>query len=401
MHRRRGLVAGALLASLSLVAAACGGGDGGGGGSAGGGCKWTIGTMGALSGDYASIGVPISQGIEYAVDEIKKKGDVPCTLELRKEDSQGSEDKAPALARSLAQDDSLVAVIGPYFSGETLAGGPVFEQGQVPFITPSATDPSLAEQGWTSFFRAVGNDADQGPTAAQYIQEGLSPDSVVVIDDNTQYGKTLAGVVADSLGSTVSAALHIDPAETDYSAVVSQVKNKSPDVVYYGGYTPQAGPLALQLEQEGVDATFFSDDGSKDPAFGDLAKEAAAGSLVTCPCADPTKLPAAQAFVDGMTKAYDRPPGTFAADGYDAVNLVATILEDQDSGAAATDVRSAIVDGFGSFQAEQGITKQYTFAENGEVEIDPLKDIWIYEWSDKDADFVSIGPAGEAIKKAQ
>ena len=102
-----------------------------------------------------------------------------------------------------------------------------------------------------------------------------------------------------------------------------------------------------------------------------------------------------------MTKAYDRPPGTFAADAYDAVNLVADILKDQDSGAAATDIRSAIIDGFGSFDGVQGITKQYTFAANGEVEIDPLKDIWIYEWSDKAGDFVSIGPAGEAIKKAQ
>lgn len=401
MKRPRWLLTAALLSSLALVAAACGSSSDNGSSSAGGSsqsCTWTIGTMGALSGDYATIGIPIEQGIQYAVDQQNAAGDLPCNLELKKEDSQGSPDKAPALARSLAQESNLVAVVGPYFSGETLAAGPVFDQGNVPFITPSATDPSLADQGWTNFFRAVGNDADQGPTAATFIQQKLKPSKVFVIDDNSQYGKTLAGIVAGKLGSTVTGTAHIDPAETDYSAVVSQVNNAAPDVVYYGGYAPNAGPLALQLKQGGVNATFVSDDGTKDATYGGLAKEAASNTYVTCPCADATKLPAAKSFVSGVKSQYNRLPGTFAADGFDSVNLVAGIIKDQDSSASIESIRSAIVQGLHGLKAEPGITKSYTFAANGEVEIDPLKDIWIYKWDDSAKDFVSEGPAGEVIK---
>lgn len=387
------------LAALAVLAAACGGSSGGSAGGGSSSCTWVIGTIGALSGDYASIGVPIEEGVKYAIDQANKSGDLACQLSEDKEDSQGSDVQATPLARQMAQNAELVAVIGPYFSGETLASGPIFDQAGVPFITASATDPSLADQGWTTFFRTVANDADQGPTAAFYIDQALKPSSVVVIDDNSQYGKTLAGVVASKLGGIVTGPYHIDPAETDYSAVVAQVKNANPDVVYYGGYTPQAAPLALQLKDAGVNAQFFSDDGSKDPTFGDLAKGAAAGVLATCPCADPLKIPAAKSFVSGMKSEFNKPPGTYAADAFDAVNLVVEALKKQDSGASVPDIRTAIVDYFGSVQNFQGLTKSYTFDDTGQVEIDPLKNIWIYQWDDKAGTFLSLGPAGEAAKK--
>ena len=122
MKIARGPAFSSSLVALALVAAACGGG---GGGTAGGGeCTWKIGTLGALSGDYASIGVPIEQGIKYAVDQANEKGDLACTLEEAKEDTQGDPNQATPIARQLAQDSELVAVIGPYFSGETLSTGP-------------------------------------------------------------------------------------------------------------------------------------------------------------------------------------------------------------------------------------------------------------------------------------
>src|SRR5687768_9082297 len=83
-------------------------------------CTWSIGTMGALSGDYASIGQPIFHGIEYAVDEANLRGELACDIELHSEDSQGDPNQAPALARGLVESESVVGVVGPYFSGETL-----------------------------------------------------------------------------------------------------------------------------------------------------------------------------------------------------------------------------------------------------------------------------------------
>ena len=111
-----------LLCVVALVAAACGGDDdpeteGSGGGDEPKDCTWTIGTMGALSGDYATLGLPISQGVEYAVNQANEAGDLACELEYVSEDSQGSPDQAPALAQNLVGIETLVACMCPYFSG--------------------------------------------------------------------------------------------------------------------------------------------------------------------------------------------------------------------------------------------------------------------------------------------
>lgn len=403
MRRSKWFVLGTSLLAFALVAAACGGNDNGGGTKAGGttqNCTWTIGTMGALSGDYATIGVPIEQGVEIAVDQANQAGDVPCKLTIDKQDSQGDPNQAAPLARQLVQDQNLVAIIGPYFSGETLATGKIFSSAGVPFITPSATNATIQDQGFSTFFRAVANDNVQGPTAASYIEKVLKPQTVTVIDDQSDYGKSLAETVAGKLksaGVNVQGPLVIDPSETDYSAVVSQVKNTNPDVVYYGGYSAQAGPLDLQLNQAGVKAQFFSDDGTKDSSFGDLAKGAAEGALVTCPCADPTKLPAASDFVDAVKAKFNRNPGTFAADAFDATNLVINALKQENADDDVTAIRSDIVSNLKGLNGAQGITKTYTFDDKGEAEIDPLKDIWIYKWSDAAKDFVSVGPASQVI----
>lgn len=396
MIRSRRLSLLSLMAAVVMVTAACGGSNNG---SSGGSCTWSIGTMGALSGPYAALGVAIEHGVAYAVDQAGKNGGLPCTLSLIKEDSQGDPTQAPALARKLAQTSDLVAVIGPYFSGESNASGPIFDAAGIPFITPSATDPAIAEQGWHTFFRAVANDADQGPVAGDYIDSVLKPSTVAVIDDNSDYGKTLAGIVTSkvqSSGTTVLGPYHIDPKSNDYSSVVAQVKNGNPQVVYFGGYYSQAGPLEFQLKQGGVNATFVSDDGTKDPAFGPLAKTAAAGAIVTCPCADPTKLPAARSFVKGVTAQFGS-VGTYGADAFDATNLVIDQLKKQSGSASVTDIRSALVTALHGLHAAPGITKTYTFKSDGNLVVDPASDIWIYKWSDSAKDFVSVGPSGQVI----
>ncbi|HEX2051237.1 MAG TPA: branched-chain amino acid ABC transporter substrate-binding protein [Actinomycetota bacterium] len=397
----------ALTLVVALVASACGGDDDeGGGGTTGAGgdggesCEttWVIGTMGALSGDAAVIGGPIHQGVEYAINEINEGGDLPCELALESEDSQGNPEQAPQLAQSLVENEELVAVVGPYFSGETLASGEFFNEAGIAFVTPSATNETIDDQGWDTFFRAVANDAVQGPTAAEFIQGQFSPQSVAVIHDNQDYSKGLAETVQSELGDAAEGPFIITPGETDFSSVVSEVKNADPDVVYYGGYAPEAGPLLKQLRDAGVDAPFVSDDGAKDPAFGELAGGAAdTGAFVTCPCADPLKLEGASDFVDGIKQEYNRNPGTFAADAYDSVYLIAEALKEVDPADDVETVRQSIVEFLDGVEGHEGITKTYTFADNGEVEVDPLEDIWIYEW--KNDDFISLGPASDVVNQ--
>lgn len=360
-------------------------------------CTWAVGTMGALSGDYASIGQPIFQGIQYAVDEVNVSGDLACEVKLQAEDSQGNPNQAPPLARSLVESERVVAVVGPYFSGETLATGRIFSQADVAFITPSATGATIDDQGYTTFFRAVADDAIQGDVAARYI-DSLGAATVAVVHDNQDYSKGLADAVMAGLGDVAVGPFIIDPDETDYSAVVAEVADAKPQVVFYGGYSPQAGPLLKQLREAGVKATFISDDGAKDSTFGDLAGLASEGAQVTCPCGDPLQIAAAEDFVEGIQARYDRPPGTFAADAYDATRLIFSALQDLSGDESIDEVRSTVVDYLSQVDGYAGVTKQYSFSETGQVEIGP-EGVWIYEWSQRDGDFVAVGPASELINQ--
>lgn len=402
MKRSRWMLAGALLSVLALVAAGCGGGGGGGGPSAGGqsNCTWTIGTIGALSGDFASIGLPIEHSVAYAIDQENSKGDLACKLTMEKEDSQGSPDKAPQLAQKLTQNQQLVAVVGPYFSGETLATGDIFNEAGVPFICPSCTNETIDDQGWSTFFRAVADDKVQAKEVSLYIAKQLKPQTVAIIHDNQDYSKGIADSVKADLGAlnvTTKGPYIIDPNSTDYGAVVNQVKAVDPQVVFYGGYSPQAGPLAKQLQAAGVNAQFISDDGTKDPAFGDTAGSAANGALVSCPCADPAQAPAGKSFVKGMESKYNQPPGTFAAEAFDASNMVFQALKKASASDSVTDIRKQVVDYFDGVQGYQGIVKSYTFNSHGNVVVGP-SGIFLYRWSPAEKNFKILGSVQDLTK---
>jgi len=360
-------------------------------------CTWVLGTMGPLSGDYASIGQPIFQGIELAVDQANDTGRLPCDIELVAEDSQGDPNQAPALARGLVENGRLVAVIGPYFSGETLATGRIFSRAGIAFVTPSATNSTIDDQGYNTFFRVIADDDIQGQVAARYIAS-LGAERIAIVHDNQDYSKGLADAVRAALGNRARGPFIIDPQETDYSAVVAQVEEVDPEIVFYGGYSPQAGPLLSQLREAEVDALFVSDDGTKAAGFGELAGRFADGAQVTCPCADPLQVPAAEEFVEAIRATYERPPGTFAADAYDATHLVFEALDDLPTGMAIEDVRSEVIQSLHQVEGYEGITKTYTFNEVGQVEIG-AEGVWVYEWSDKIGDFAALGPASALINE--
>ena len=362
-------------------------------------CTWVIGTMGALSGDYASVGQPIADGVEYAIEQANAAEKTQCTIELVTEDSQGDQNQAAPLARSLIENEQLVACMCPYFSGETLATGKIFSQGGV-LISGTGTNETIDEQGFKTWFRAVAPDNIQGEVAAQYI-ESLGVQRVAVIHDNQDYSKGLAEAVLRGLGDIAQGGFIINPEEPDYSAVVADVAAYGPDFIFYGGYTPQAGPLAKQLNEAGVEVPFMTDDGAKDSTFGDLAgPEAAEGALASCPCVDPLKIDAASAFVEGMRAEYgENAPGTFAADEFDVTNLVIEALEQYEGDPSDIEaVRQHVVDHFDETDGYEGIAKTYSWNDDGEFEGGP-SDIWIYEWDNKAGNFVSLGSASEILEE--
>ncbi|WP_203047822.1 branched-chain amino acid ABC transporter substrate-binding protein [Pimelobacter simplex] len=363
--------------ALGLSLAACGtteDGDGGGGGDAG--CDLKLAFFGPETGDAAGLGKPIIQGTQLAIDQYNEDAD--CKVEFVKYDSQGSPDEAPALATEAAGDESLIGVVGPAFSGESAAAGDTFAEAGLPTITPSATNPTLADNEWDTFHRALGNDATQGPAAARYIKDTLKAASVFVIDDASEYGAGLAGIVEKDLGAAVKGTDTIQQKQTDFSATVTKVTDAKPDAVFFGGYYAEATILIGQLRDGGFDGTFVVADGVKDPAFLD-AKDAAEGTIITCPCIPDTE-PAVADFAKAYEAEFGEAPGTYAAEAYDAASIFLAGIED------GIDNRADMLEFVNGYD-EAGITKQLKFDDKGEP-----ADVHVYAYTVKGG---AIVPEGE------
>ncbi|MGH8899659.1 MAG: branched-chain amino acid ABC transporter substrate-binding protein [Egibacteraceae bacterium] len=355
----------ALACALLVLAAACGGGGGGPSAAGGdGGCpqgRVAIGFFGALTGSNSpQLGINIRNGARLAIDQYNAASPA-CTVELVEFDSQGDPAQAPALAQRAVADQRVVAIVGPAFSGESRVANPIFDEAGLPIVTPSATNPKLAQNGWDIFHRAMGNDDAQGPAAAKYIAETLKGEKVAVVDDKSEYGKGIADIVRQKLGSVVSFNDAIDTAAQDYSSTVNGVKGSGADVIFYGGYYAEGGRLLKQLRDAGVTATFVSDDGAKDEQLVSVAgRSAAEGAYVTCPCAPIEQVRNGNAFRDAYKKAFNVEPATYSTEGYDAANVILEAIK-----AGKTDRTS--INQFLDSVDYAGITKQIKFDKTGEV----------------------------------
>jgi branched-chain amino acid transport system substrate-binding protein len=355
--------------------------------------------MGAYSGAAAALGQRIVEGTEKAVLEANEAGDTPCELTVETEDSQGDPNQAPALADKLIENEELVFCACPYFSGETLAVGAKFSQAGIA-ISGTGTNETIDEQGFETWFRAVAPDNIQGEVAADYLTNVVGAQKLVVVHDNQDYSKGIAEVVIENAGDILAApdAFVIEPVAEgtgDFSAVVSKIKDAAPDAVFYGGYYAEAGLLRKQLVQAGVDVTFMSDDGSLDPGFIEGAGDAAAGVLMSCPCADPNKIATAKTWVSEMKEEFgEKAPGTFAGDVYDVTKIAIEALGELNGDEDIEDVRAAVVEHFKNAEGIEGVVKSYSWDDTGEFEGGP-EDVWIYEF--KGDGFESLGPAQELI----
>ncbi|TQM58278.1 branched-chain amino acid ABC transporter substrate-binding protein [Humibacillus xanthopallidus] len=335
---------------------------------------YKIGMFGALTGPNANLGIYIQNGVNLALDDYNKKHP-DCKVTLENYDSQGDPTQAPALAKKAIDDKKVVGIVGPAFSGESKAANPAFAEAGLVHITPSATNPALAENGWKTFFRVLGNDATQGPAAAKYIKDTVKATKVFVIDDASEYGKGLADIVRQDLGSTVVGNDTIQQKQTDFGASVTKVTASGADALFFGGYSPEAAPLIKQLRDAGWKGTFVVADGVKDQSFIDNAQAAAEGTVITCPCVPADVAPDFQAAYKAK---FNEDPNTYSGEGYDS----ATILLD---GIAAGKDRATMVD-FVKAYDKPGVTKQLKFDAKGEV-----TDVKVFAYKVEGGKIVSVG----------
>ena len=260
----------------------------------------------------------------------------------------------------------MIGIVGPAFSGESRATGPVFSQANLLMLTPSATNPTLTTNGWKNFVRGLGNDNSQGGAAANYMTGTLGHGKVCVVKDDSDYGVGLAEVVTETLGSAAdgSCAAKVKNGDKDFSATRLDHQDAAPDAVYYAGYYAEASPFLSQLRSSGVTAAFVSDDGSNDPQLIAQAGNAAKDAYLTCPCG-----PAPAAYAAKYQAKFNQAPGTYSVEGYD---LATIILKGIDSG--ITD-RSKMVDFVRAYDG-YGLAKQYKWDATGEL---GATTTWIYQ----------------------
>jgi branched-chain amino acid transport system substrate-binding protein len=377
----------AAVAVLGLVAAGCSKKTA----TTGGGAKKTvkIAYIGALSGDYKLLVEPGLQAAQLAFDQANSSGKLPVKVEVVPEDTQGNPDQAGPVVDKIVSDDSFIGVIGPAFSGESQAAGPKLDQAGIPFMTPSATNPPLADNGWTHWFRAVGNDNSQGPVGADYITKILKPNCTFMASDGSAYGKGLANVVQQTLqtgGATIEKQQTVQPTK-DYSALVTKIKASGCKAVFYGGYSAEALLIRKQMTGAGLsDVTLVGGDGMKDETFLSGAGSSGEGTIATCPCAsivDSTD-PAAQSFISDFKAKYGADPGVYSGEGWDIAQMYIAAFT------AGKTTRQAITDYFHGLSGFKGLTKSYTFQANGELQADSVT---IYVYKDEGGKWSYLGPA--------
>jgi len=237
-----------------------------------------IGHVGPTSGAIAHLGKDNELGARMAIDELNAKGVMiggkKAKFELLAEDDAGDPKQGTAAAQKL-MDSKVNGVIGHLNSGTSIPASKVYSDAGVPQISPSATNPKFTRNGYKTAFRVVADDVHLGGTLGKYAVKELKGMSIAVIDDRTAYGQGVAdefekGVKASG-GKVVGREFTNDKA-TDFTAILTSLKAKKPDVVFFGGMDAVAGPMLRQMKQLGIEAKFMGGDGI---CSGELPKLAA------------------------------------------------------------------------------------------------------------------------------
>ena len=251
---------------------------------------FTIAYQGPLSGGEASTGTDEQNAVKYAI-ELFMEANPEYTIELVSVDDQGDPAVASTVAPGTASNEKILGLVGPAYSGATIASLPFYKDSGLAMISPSATrvsitDPTSPDFGGPVFHRVVGKDDLQGPALAKYATEGVSNAKVFVFDDQSSYAVPLRGYVEAGLKKVAGATLvgggdSVPNTTTDFAPTIAKIKTSGANVVIYTGYYSAAAIFIKQLRDSGSKAIFAGGDGVFNQEFPKLAGAAAEGSRIT------------------------------------------------------------------------------------------------------------------------
>ncbi|WP_370869703.1 branched-chain amino acid ABC transporter substrate-binding protein [Polaromonas sp.] len=227
-----------------------------------------IGHVAPTSGAQAHYGKDNENGVRMAIEDLNKQGVMiggkKATFEIVAEDDAADPKQGTAAAQKLC-DSKVAGVVGHLNSGTTIPASKVYNDCGIPHVTGAATNPDLTKPGYKTTYRIIANDLALGAGLAFYAADTLKLKKVAVIDDRSAYGQGVADIfkkTAKEKGMTVVDEQFTTDKATDFMAILTAIKAKGPDAVFYGGMDPQAGPMLRQMEQLGMTKVkYFGGDG--------------------------------------------------------------------------------------------------------------------------------------------
>jgi len=239
------------------------------------------------------------------------------------EDDQADPKMAPVVAQKLA-DAKVNAVVGHFNSGTTIPASKIYSDAGIPQISPSATNPKYTDQGFKTAFRVVANDNQQGKVVGEYIARELKSKALAIIDDRTAYGQGVADVVersAKAAGAAVVAREYTTDKSTDFNAILTKIKSRKADVIFFGGIDTQAGPMLKQMKGLGITAQYVGADGIQSTELFKLGGDAVEGTLASFPGLPLDRMPQGRSFGGRYKAKWNQDVVLYAPQGYDAFNV--------------------------------------------------------------------------------
>jgi len=311
----------ALLTLTSLVVLA--GCQGGGSGD-----EILIGHFGSMTGSEATFGTSTDHGIKMAVEELNASGGLlGKKVRLITYDDKGDAREAGTAVTRLVTKDGVAAVIGEVASGLSLAGAPICQEGSIPMVSPSSTNPKVTKIG-DMIFRVCFIDPFQGTVCAKFAREheGLKANKAAILTD--QASPYSVGLQEEfekafvAMGGTIVTKQTYQAGDQDFSAQLTSIRGSEPDIVFVPGYYTDAGNIALQARKLGLTVPLLGGDGWDSVKLGEIAGDAINGCFYSNHYSQDDPAPRVQDFIKKYTEKHQQTPDALAALGYDTARVV-------------------------------------------------------------------------------
>lgn len=324
----------------------------------------TVGAILPLTGEVATYGIPVKQGIDLALETVNAEGGVQGRpVAVIYEDDKGNPNDGVAAARKLISVDKVHVIIGAVPSSVTLAIAPIAEQSRVDLLSPASSSPKITNAG-DYIFRNYPSDELEGKLVATFaFSHGYKSAALVTISND--YGNGLRGIFKQTytgLGGTIPLDEIYSEGTQDFRTILSKIKSTNPDCVFIVGYGQELGTLVRQARELGMKQQFLSTVNFYDKQSLSTGGSAVEGVIFTSPVFDPeSNNPTVKAFVDAYRKKYSKDPDVWSAHGYDALLLVVKAMREK--GLSSDDIK----EGLYSIKDFPGVSGRTTFDSNGDV----------------------------------